>query len=117
MKEPKKVIATLLIKMVWDREYIENWKPTETSESHAGCMGNLWLMKCYDNDSVMKNLEALTGLDSVDDVVVYYGETTWAEYAAEKGIELEKFVCKHEGCEEFDGDAILGQIFIYTGPL
>ena len=112
-----KVVATLLIRMPWDQERIDTWTPDPETKSHPGDIGNLMLMKCYTDESVLQNLEALTGLPGVDDVVVVYGDTSWQKYAEEKGIALQNHVCTNHGCEGFGGSSVMGEVFYYTGPL
>lgn len=98
-------------------EFYENYVITPDSQSHPGDVSNLWVMYCYKDEDVLPNVEALHGLDGVQNVVVVYGKTTWVEYAAEHGIELLKHNCNHNGCEKFEDTAVMGEVLYYTGPL
>jgi hypothetical protein len=117
MQETPEVVATLLIRLPWDQEKINNWRAAPDSQSHPGDIGNLWLMKCYDSDLVLPNVEALQELGGVEDVIVVYGDSSWPEYAANHGITLGRHVCTKNGCKEFIGSAVLDEILYYTGPL
>ena len=113
-----KVVATLLIRQPREtEEWYEKWTPLPDSQSHPGDISNLWVMYCYKEEDVLPNLEALMGLDGVQDVVTVYGKTTWAEYAQEHGLELQKHNCNHNGCKEFNGTAVMGEVVYYNGPL
>lgn len=117
MSQKKTVVATLLIQMHRDQDEIEAWTPRTESQSHPGDMSNLMIMYCYKDADVLANVEALQGLGGVKNVVVVYGETTWADYAKEHGLELKRHVCPHNGCEGYEGSAVMGEVLYYTGPL
>lgn len=111
------IVATILIQFHREtEEFYENFVITPESQSHPGDMSNLWLIYCYSDDDTKDKLESLLGLDGVRNVVVVYGKTTWAEYAAEHGLELKRHVCNKNGCEEFESTAIMDVIY-YTGEL
>lgn len=107
------VVATLLIRRPWDSEYLRNWKPDSESESHPGDLGNLMFMRCYDNQSVIDNADALNHLAGVEEVIVVYGDTDWHKYAAENGIELKIYDCKW--CDFEGGNDVIGPAYYWTG--
>ncbi len=112
------VVATILIQFKREsEESFETWTAKPESQSHPGDLSNLWLTYCYSDEDTKDKLESLLGLDGVQNVVVVYGRTTWVEYAAEHGLELGKHQCNHNGCKEFEGSAVTGEVLYYTGPL
>ena len=108
------VMATILFTLVWDEEYLNSWKPTPTSESHPGDLGNLWSIQCYSKDEVFSRIDSLNGLDGVDKIVaVVYGDTTWEKYIEETGIDVQIYDCPW--CKRAGGKGVLDPVRYYIG--
>jgi hypothetical protein len=76
----KSVINTLLIRREVDFEAWESFVFGPKDQSHPGSIGNMLIMKCYEDKEVLDRLECLYGLPGIAEVIVAQGDTDWYKY-------------------------------------